>query len=287
MVAPKLSLIIVNYRSSDVLEHCLRSLHVATDAAVEVLVVNNSPEEDISSVVKASGYHGHVFSQTSNIGFAEGVNLAARHAAGDILCVVHPDVLFEAHSLDRLLTWVEQHPRTVAGPKHFDADGTVQTSIAPKHSRRTVWGPTFHRGSPWPKSLQPWMAWIDPSLRLSAVNTSVDEPMAVPVLYSSCLVMSRAVWEEVGGFDREAEYVALESNWFARAHELGVTAWLVPDAHVYHDRSTSVRRAQPWTVRKVTDENRRRQARRLGLIAVAVLLIVLWFERRLRPRDAA
>lgn len=286
MANPKLSLIIVNYRPSDALEHCLRSLHVATQASLEILLVDNSPEEGAKDVLKDSGFHGHYFPQRNNIGYTQAANFGAAHAKGEFFCFVHPDMLFEASSLDRLLAWVEQHPRSIAGPRQRDGQGNVITSVWPFLSRRAIWGPAEHQGSPWPRSWQPYLSWLHPLLRFAGHNRTVTTPHQVPVLNSSCIVMPRAIWEEVGEWNEDIEYVGLESEWFHRAQELGMIAWYIPDAIVFHEQSVSIKRADSWRVRDRTNNDRRWQAKQFGFVAVVVLVIVLWFEHKLRPHDA-
>ncbi len=285
-MTPKLSIVIVNYRSADVVEHLLRSLHVAIDASVEIIVVDNSPEDGAKKKLAASGFHGHYFPQTSNIGYPAAVNFGAAHAIGDYLCLVHPDVLFEAQCLDRLLKWIEQHPRSVAGPRQKNAQGEALTSVWPTMGRRTIWGPAEHQGSPWSRASQPYMSWLHPNLRFSRHNRSTQHNERVPVLDSSCLVMPRAIWEDVGGLNEDLHYVGLESEWFTRAKELGIMAWYIPEAEIFHQQAVSISRADAWQVRELTNRDRRWYARRLGFVAIVILGIVLWLERKLRPHDA-
>ncbi len=286
-MTPKLSIIIVNFRSSQELEHCLRSLHVATQASLEVIVVDNSPEDGAKEILHSSGFHGHYFPQSQNIGFTKAVNFGTQHAIGETLCIVHPDVLFEGHSLDRLIAWVDQHPRTVVGPRQRDPQGDILTTAYPHTSKRTIWGPAEHQGSPWPRSWHPALSWISPQLMYSLDTRVAAEPQLVPVLNSSCLVASRSVWEEIGGLNEALQFVGLESEWFKRAEELGVTAWYIPEAIVFHEQAASVGKIDGWKVREITNRDRWWYARRFGIVAIVGLAIVLWFERILRPHDAA
>ena len=286
-MTPKLSLIIVNYRSSDKLEHCLRSLHVATGASLEIILVDNSPEDEAKVMLEQSGFHGHYFLQSENIGFSAAANFGAQHARGEILCFAHPDILFEAGSLDWLIAWVEQHPRSIAGPRQRDTQGNILTSSFPFLTRRAMWGPAEHQGSPWPVSWQPFLGWLHPQLRFARRNRIATTPHQVPVLNSSCLVMPRSVWEEVGEFNAELNFVGLESDWFSRAKDLGLTTWYLPDAEIFHDRSSSIHRAEAWKVRELTDHDRKWYAKRFGAVAIIVLVVVLWFEHRLRPNNQA
>lgn len=286
-MTPKLSLIIVNYRSSDALEHCLRSLNVATDASLEIILVDNSPDDGAKQVLATSGFHGHYFPQPQNIGFSRAANFGARHASGEILCFVHPDVLFEAGSIDQMVAWVEQHPRSIVGPRQRDPNGKILTSSWPFTDRRAIWGPAEHQGSPWPRASHPYLPWLHSPFQFAYHNRTAKEAQLVPTLANSCMVMPRRVWEEVGGFNEALSYVGLESEWFTRAKELGMIAWYLPGAVVFHEQAVSINRAEGWKVRELTDHDRMWYAKRFGWLAVVVLVAMLWLERKFRSHDAA
>lgn len=279
---PKLSIIIVNYRSASALEHCLRSLQVATDAALEVLVVDNSPTEATRAVLRNSGVHGHYYPQPENIGFAAAANLGLTQARGQFLCVVHPDVLFERHALDRLMDWMEQHPRTVVGPRERNPEGQVVTTAFPFITRRAVVG-AHHPAHIWPRSWQPWLPWLIPEFRYARTCRTATEPMSVPVLSGSCLLMARSLWEEVGNFNEELSHFGLESEWFQRARHQGITAWYVPAAEIFHEHSATTR-AEPWQLREGREQGRHWHAKRLGWLALLLLGVAIWIERRIEPR---
>ncbi|MBI5467422.1 MAG: glycosyltransferase [Candidatus Kerfeldbacteria bacterium] len=283
MSTPQLSIIIVNYRSSDALEHCLRSLHVATKASVEVIVVDNSPEEPTRDILHQSGWHGHYFSQERNVGYTLAANFGAQHAAGEYICFLNPDTVLEAHCLDRLMVWIEQHPRSVAGPRERDADGHIVTTAFPPVSRRAIWGANLLYKLPWPRSWHPALPWLIPSYQYADLCRTADEAAAVPVLSGSCLVMAAATWREVGEWNDELTYFGLESEWFARALDHGVRAWYIPEAVMFHEHATSIKRALPSRVRDEADHNRRWHAKRFGWVTLLILAGILWLEHTLRP----
>ncbi len=283
MAIPKLSIIIVNYRSSDALEHCLRSLHVATKASVEIIIVDNSPEEPTADALRESGFHGHYFPQAENIGYTKAANFGARHAGGEYLCFLNPDTLLEGHCLDRLLAWVEQRPRTVAGPRERDQHGHSVTTVFPFVTRRSIWGANLLYKFPWPRSWQPWLPWLVPPFRYARLCRTTSIPQAAPVLSGSCLLMARDTWQEAGEWHEELTYFGLESEWFKRARRLGVTAWYIPAAELWHEHALSIRRSLRFRVREEADRNRQWHARRFGFLTLAILAVVLWLENEFRP----
>ncbi len=285
-MTPKLSIIIVNYQSADVLEDCLRSLHVAISQSFELIVVDNSSGDGAKAVMEQSGMHGHYFVQPENVGYTKAANFGAKHATGEFLCFLNPDMILEGSSLDRLLNWVEQHPRTVVGPRERNQGGDIVTTAFPFVNRRYVWGANLAYKFPWPRHWHPGLPWLVPSFTYAWQCRTTTAPFQASVLSGSCLVMARSVWEEVGDFNEDLMFFGLESEWFERAKDLGVTAWYIPDAVVFHEHAVSINRAEGWKVREIADENRKWHARKIGLITLGILILVLWLERKLRPRQS-
>ncbi|OWY12213.1 hypothetical protein B6V72_13970 [Thioclava sp. F34-6] len=109
---PALGVVIVTYRSSDVIAACIASLRAATGVALHVVVVDNASPDDTVEVIRAAvpdlmgaaeaGQDGIALIEAgANSGFAAGVNLGlARLAANPALdrfwllnpdCVVPPE----------------------------------------------------------------------------------------------------------------------------------------------------------------------------------------------------
>lgn len=281
---PKLSLIIVNYRSEDVLEHCLRSVHVATDDSVEVILVDNSAERGADEVLNASGLEGRYFPQADNIGYTRAANLGAQHATGEYLCFLNPDTILHAHALDRMLDWLEQHPRTVVGPRELDNRDRINTTVFPFVTRRHIWGVNLLYKLPWRRQIHPWLGWLIPPFHYAQLCRTADRPVRVPVLSGSGLMLRRQAWEEIGEWNPELTYFGLESEWFARAKDAGVSAWYIPIATMYHEHSLSINRSHGGHVRAEADANRRWHARRMGWLTLVILGWILSVEYRLRPR---
>lgn len=279
---PELSIIIVNYRSTDVLADCLRSIHVATGRSVEVIIVDNSPGRGAEESLRHSGDPGLYFPQAENIGYTRAANFGAKHASGDFLCFLNPDMVLGPHSLNRLVSWVGSHPRTVAGPRELDAHDEIQTTVFPYMTHRYIWGANTVYKFPWPRSWHPALPWLVPSHRYARLCRRADQPKRIPVLSGSCFVMSRSLWLEVGEFEEELTYFGLESEWFERARDQGVTAWYIPSASVYHEHAVSIDRADRGAVSAEATANRKWYARRKGWMALSGLGIMFWLEKKIR-----
>lgn len=265
---PTISVIIVNDHSEDVLESCLRSLHLATAEAVEVILVDNSPKRGADNVLRKSKLKTFYFTGHEDDGYAAAANLGARHAQGELLCFLHPDVVLGPKSLDRLIDFIRRHRRVAVGPRQFDGDGRIMASAWPFIDRKSV-----------------IRSWRSPyGFSLTHRSKHLDEPMQVPVLSSACLVIPKNVWQEVGGWNEELNYVGLESEWFERAVEAGVTNWYVPAAEAHHEAAVSLRRHESWKAHESINADRRWHAKKFGFVTLVVVLLAIWVSGKLRKR---
>ncbi len=95
---PKLSIIIVNYRTPELLRLCLKAIteHLG-DVDHEVKVIDNS---------------------VHNIGYARGVNAGLRETIGDYRLILNPDAVITAGAVQKMLAYMDQHPDIgILGPQ--------------------------------------------------------------------------------------------------------------------------------------------------------------------------
>lgn len=224
---PKLSIIIVNNQTENLLEHCLRSLHSATKEHLEVIVVDQSPEggfhgrlvrKKAEHVLKSSGVSGHYFIAS---GEHYPASFGADHAQGNFFCFLDPRCILGGHSLSRLLEWVEHHSRTVVGPRVINPKGDIATTVFPLSGRLTGTVGARHE---W----QPWLSWLNRDFTYADLCRMANKPELVPALGTGCIVMPADVWRDVGPWSGGGDEV--DRAWFKRAQDLGVVAWYIPTA---------------------------------------------------------
>ncbi|MFQ5505150.1 MAG: glycosyltransferase, partial [Planctomycetota bacterium] len=125
------SVLIVNYNSTGLALDLMRSLLAQDPRAPDgsrlrvecVFVDNASPmvdDEKLSEIRNLIGSElpGHVVLNTQNAGYAGGMNLAYRHARGEYVFVLNPDVMFFPDCTGRLYRYLVTHPDAgAAGPQ--------------------------------------------------------------------------------------------------------------------------------------------------------------------------
>jgi GT2 family glycosyltransferase len=88
----KLSIVIVGYKSWDVIDSCLTSFKMHTPKTVyEIIVVNNYPQDSRFDSFAKKHPEAKFINNKGNYGFSNGCNLGAKHSIGKYLLFLNPD----------------------------------------------------------------------------------------------------------------------------------------------------------------------------------------------------
>jgi GT2 family glycosyltransferase len=229
-----LSVVIVNYRSSDYVRRCLASLAAGAGAAsTEVFVVDNSPGE-LGSV--AQGYDGlRLIENTENVGFGRACNQALRLSRGRVGVLLNPDTELCAGTLETLLKLLENDPGVgVVAPRLVNPDGTLQPSCRPFYSLRVALMDLLGISSFYPRppllGRVRWGIWDPDRVR------DVSQPMG------ACMCVRREVLETVGMLDERFFVYFEDVDWCLRIHREGWRIVYTPEAEVIHHEGRSAAR---------------------------------------------
>ena len=226
--------IIVNYRTADLVIDCLRSL--ATEvAAPRAIVVDNASEdrsaERIAEAVKSNGWApwACVLPLEHNGGFAFGNNAAIRPAlrsaiSPDRFLLLNPDTIARPGAIKELLDFMDAHPEVgIAGSRLEDTRGRIQCSA--------------HR-IPTPLSELDAGARLGPLsrlLRTRVVSPPVrDEPHACDWVSGASMMVRRQVFESIGLLDESYFLYFEDPDFCRRAARHGWEVWYVPASRVVH-----------------------------------------------------
>nr|WP_133691096.1 glycosyltransferase family 2 protein [Mycolicibacterium sp. BK634] len=230
-----MTVVTVTYSPGSHLDRFLSSLTVATDRPVTVVLADNgstdgAPEEAVER------YPGTRLLRTGgNLGYGSAANRGVATAPPDdeFVIVANPDVVWGPNSIDELLAAAERWPRAgTLGPLVRDPDGAVYPSA--RHLPSLVRG-GMHAVVGFVWKTNPWTR---------AYRQEYLEPTERPVgwLSGSCLLIRRAAFDQVRGFD-ERYFMYMED--VDLGDRIGAAGWLnvyVPSAEVLHDKGHSTGR---------------------------------------------
>ena len=101
-----ISIIIVHYHAKKVLLDCIKSvLKSSPKMSYEIIVVDNDEKQTIKKdLLKLSSKIVYVKSP-KNVGYGAAVNLGAKSAKGEYICMLNPDILIVDKTIDKLYTF--------------------------------------------------------------------------------------------------------------------------------------------------------------------------------------
>ena len=94
-----LSVIIVCYKSDHVIHQCINSI----DEYIEVIVVDNSNNEEFKKIIEDKYKNVKCISSSENIGMGAGNNLGIKNVSNDFALILNPDVTLQKDTIDELL----------------------------------------------------------------------------------------------------------------------------------------------------------------------------------------
>ena len=119
----ELSIIILNYKSSQLIKYQLKKLaNYNFNFDTEIIVIDNDSRDDIESIVQE--FPNVKFIQSGkNIGFCAANNLAAKSARGKYIMILNPDIRIEQFTIEKLYETLKSNDNIgIIGPRLINAD---------------------------------------------------------------------------------------------------------------------------------------------------------------------
>lgn len=230
----KISVVIVNYNTKNLLLQCIRSvLRELESCDGEVFVVDNASSDSSVDAVELEFPQCRLLKNTGNLGFGKANNQAFALAKGEYILMLNPDAELRAGSLACLVNYLDEHPEVaVVGPRTLYPDGTFQASAFDFPSIRTEFlVATFlyliPRGVP-RLARKLGLAWPPESTR------------EVGFMRGSCLLCRGEVLREAGGFDERYFLYTEEVDLQYRISRKGWKLVFNPGAEIIHHHGKSM-----------------------------------------------
>ena len=284
-IAPSthLLVIIVNYRTANLVINCLQSLssEVKSLSGTQVIVVDNASGDDsvtkIETTIKTKKWENWacVVASDHNGGFAYGNNLVIRRALNSNYCpsyffLLNPDTEVRPNALKRLLNFMELHSQVgIAGSSLETGEGVLWPFAFRFHSI---------------------LSEIDSGLRLGLVTKFLsnwvvprkmdNQASQVDWVSGASMLIRREVFESVGLMDEQYFLYYEETDFCLQALKAGWSCWYVPQSRVKHisGQSTGLTGKDSNTKRlpKYWFDSRRRYFTKNHGIFYAVLTDAVW-----------
>lgn len=222
----EIAVVVVSYQSVSTIDDCLQCLR-ASDAVAQVRIVDNGSDDGTLAIVQrhaASDPRVRFIGNPDNPGFAVACNQGARDSSADWLAFVNPDCMPAPDALARLLA----HARAVGGDALLGADLVDEHGIRDPAARRR--DPDFAGMLRHPQSRD-----------LSIAIDAAQPLQRVQAVSGAVMLMQRALFERIGGFDEAYRLHAEDLDLCRRARDAGAVVAVANDVAVLHLRGVSSR----------------------------------------------
>jgi len=226
---PDLTVIIVSYNTRDLTLKCLETLYAnTTRTRFRTVVIDNASPDDSAAAIAAAFPQVELIAHKDNLGFAKANNMVAAEARTEWLLLLNPDTEVHPQAIDNLLDFARAHPEAgITGGRTVFPDGSL--NIASCWNRITPWSvfcmvtglTAAFRDSPVfnPEGIGGWQR---------------DDVREVDIVVGCFLMIPRALWAELGGFDLKYYMYGEEADLCLRARAKGYHPMITPDAQIMH-----------------------------------------------------
>lgn len=226
---PVVSILIISYNTREMTLDCLRSVRDQTDIPHEVIVVDNNSQDGSAEAMAAEFPEMVLDARSDNLGFAGGNNAAAARARGEYLLLLNPDTVVLDHAIDKLVAFAKARPEAgIWGGRTLFGDMSLNPSSCWR--KMSVWN-CFCR-----------MAGLTAMFPKSALFSSErygdwprDTERDVDIVQGCFLLITRKMWDELGGFDPAFFMYGEEADLCLRAKKLlGAQPRVTPTSTIIH-----------------------------------------------------
>lgn len=213
--APAIAVVIVTYNSADDVHATLAALADQLRERDELLVVDNGSTDGTPDVVRRELPQARVIQTARNAGFAEGCNIGVDASHAELVLLLNPDTVPQPGFLDELRAIATSHPTW----------GTWQALVTlPGGTEVNTQGNLVHFLG---------FGWAGGNGR--PVSEAPTEPVEVGFTSGAAMVVRRAAWDAVGGFQPHYFMYGEDLDLSLRLRLQGWGVGLAPAARATHD----------------------------------------------------
>ena len=234
----QVSIIIVNWNTSRLLEGSLRSIYVETESRfIEVIVVDNASSDDSCEMVRDKFPFVTLIENTTNFGFAHANNQGLVIAQGRYVLLLNSDTVVLNNAISKAVSFADKYHRAaVVGCRVLGPDMSVQASCFKFPSVLNMLLSCTYLNKLLPHSRffgREAMTWWDK-----------NDSREVDVVCGCFMLVRKKAIEEVGMLDEQFFMYGEETDWCYRFKQAGCKVMFTPTAEIIHFAGQSSRKVR-------------------------------------------
>ena len=236
-MAPDLSIVLVSYKTPDLIRQCLSSIYGRTwRHTFEVLVIDNASGDSSTEMIAREFRSAVLTVNDENVGFARACNQGMRASKGRYVILLNSDTELRTDGLDTLIEFMDARPNVgLTNPKLVYGDGRLQP--------QDIKLPNFWRDAVWES-----LFWSTPIYRALGLDyekkafnpmRDYDKTIEVEWVRGAAMMIRREVMDQIGLLDEAFFFGHEEVDYCIRAAQAGWKLYYVAEAEVVHHGSRS------------------------------------------------
>ncbi len=225
------SIIIVNFNTSELLKKCLVSLEKNRgDLSLEIIVIDNNSQDDSREMLHSQFPYITTVFNCQNHGFAAANNQGLKHAESPYILLLNPDTEVCPGALEILKHFMDSHPEAGAvGPRTFlDHRKTLEVCslkiLTPE--RAACLFTSF--------PLQAKHHILQEITEIDAAIWEAEQPTRVEGIGGAAFFTRKQIMDSIGGLD-ERFFMGYEDTDLCMAlHQAGKGVYFHPEAEIIH-----------------------------------------------------
>jgi N-acetylglucosaminyl-diphospho-decaprenol L-rhamnosyltransferase len=260
-----LTVVLVSWNVIALLRDCLNSIAAGVgELTHEIVVVDNASTDGSADLVATEFPNVKLIRNQGNVGFARANNQGIAIGSGRCVLLLNSDTLVRPDALIELVAFMDQHARVGAVCPRLVLPGGEPQAFA--------FGGDPSIGHLMKRGLYRML------LRRSVHNWRTDQVQAVDWVSGACLLVRRAVIDQVGGLDENIFMYFEDADWCKRIREAGWRVMFNPQIEIVHLGGQSL--AQNPAAREAYDRSLRYfYGKHYGPLARLLLGLFLTFYR--------
>lgn len=235
------SIIIVNYRTKNLVEDCIKSIRRHTSGInYEIIVVDNA-SEDLSQLQESDV---RIIQSDTNLGFGRANNLGANEAKGEVLFFLNPDTILLNNAVKILYDALFALPKCgVCGANIYDAE------LNPHHSY-------FYCTMTLKHALRSVTVSNEKLYHIKNQHNFENRPKRVEYVTGADLMIRKELFEEIGQFNPEIFMYYEDVELCSKVRKRHLKCYSVPEAKIQHLEGQSFKPGQTSSA-EISDRKRR------------------------------
>ena len=224
----KLSVVILNYNVRYFLELCLQSVEAALETIPsEIIVIDNNSKDGSCEMVKNKFPLITLIENSSNIGFSKANNQAVQVAKGEYVCILNPDTVVAEDTFKSVLNFADKQTNLgILGCRLIDGSGKYLPE-----SKRNI-----------PRVNIAIKKVLGSSKGYYAHHVKEFDVAKVDVLVGAFMLLKRALYNSLGGFDEDYFMYGEDIDFSFKAHKKGFNNYYFGSTSVIHYKGESTQR---------------------------------------------